>query len=153
MSMISRQVICFNHHHTPKGYPVNSLERTSIIIIQNPLYRSCFEKALSYFPLFSTCTGIRAFLGLSAIKESLEIRIHGVGTRCPFYPCITINSDLVSIKRQAWLELLGIKGLFMIYHLVVKVVCFFLAYCRHILKCPRSKPIKSPQEKILDLIN
>lgn len=153
MSMISRQVIHFNHRHTPEGYPA-SYEGTPIIIIQNPLYRSCFERILSFLPLFSTCTGIRAFLGLSAIKESLEIRIHGVGTRCPLHPCTKINSDLASIKQQAWLELFGIKGLFMIYHLAVKVVCFFLAYFPTCTKMhSQGKPIKSPQEEILDLIS
>lgn len=149
----SNQLLHFHHHHTPDGRPIHLFEHTQVTL-QNPLYRSCLETFLSYVPLLSVFTGVHALLGISSLKYSLEIRLQGIGTLCPLSPCVEINANIASIRKAAWLEIFGIKGLFVICHLVIRVVRFFLAYCMQTLGIlPYQYLVKSPQEEIFDLIS
>ncbi|EPP37373.1 hypothetical protein BOKEGFJH_00427 [Chlamydia avium] len=151
MNITSQQIIQFYHHHTPEGYPVHLIEKIPTVI-QNPLHRSCCEKFLSYLPLFSTYIGFRTLLRISSLEESLEIRV-GISKICSLSPCLEMNSAIASIRRNAWLELLGIKSLFAIFHVVIRVIRFFLSYCKQ-LKTPFVQiSTKSPQEEIIDLIS
>lgn len=69
MKISEHTVLIINHCHTPTGELDHYFGSNKQYVLQNPLYRSCFELFLSYVPIFSTFTGVRALLGIANIEN------------------------------------------------------------------------------------
>ncbi|MEF9520150.1 hypothetical protein SBV45_03385 [Chlamydia crocodili] len=164
MKITKNTVLIINHQHTSTGNLDHYFEKNKQHVVQNPLYRSCFESLLSYLPIFSTFTGLRALLGISDIESALLLPTGGYSKVCTISPCLEINEALPTIRKDAWLEIFGIKGLLTICQVVLKVlrviVNYFKKVCGYVAPTsadidPKKQlmfPPKSAQEEIRDFL-
>ncbi|BAE81118.1 conserved hypothetical protein [Chlamydia felis Fe/C-56] len=148
MRFTQQTVLVIRHKHTPNG------------LLDH--YR--FESFLSYLPIFSTFTGTRALLGTSRIETAVLLPTGGYSAICSISPCLEINEVLPRIRKDAWFELFGIKGLLIIYQAVLKVLHLVMGYfkkvCGNITPAssdidPTKQPLlppKTAKEELYDLL-
>lgn len=119
---------------------------------------------MSYLPIFSTFTGLRALLGISRVETAVLLPTGGYSEVCTISPCWDINEALPTIRKNAWLEIFGIKGLLTICKVVFKVlrvvVNYFKKVCGYVEPTfvdinPKQQlmlPLKSAEEEIKDFL-
>ncbi|QXE26971.1 hypothetical protein [Chlamydia buteonis] len=164
MRILEHAVLIINHSHTPTGELDHYFDTNKEYVLQNPLYRSCFELFLSYLPIFSTFTGVRALLGISNIENVLLIPTGGYSTICSIGPCVDINEAVPKIHKDAWLEIFGIKGFAAIFQAILQVIRVVIGYFNKVCGCISPAcadinlvnlpvpPPKSAQEELQDFL-
>ncbi|MEF9497507.1 hypothetical protein [Chlamydia sp. 04-14] len=164
MRITQNTVLIVNHQHTSTGQLDHYFEKNKQHVVQNPLHRSCCESFLSYLPIFSTFTGLRALLGISNIETALLLPTGGYSKICTISPCLEINEALPTIREDAWLEIFGIKGLLAICQVVLKVIRvitnYFKKVCGYVAPTsadidPKKQPLppqKSAEEELRDFL-
>ncbi|SYX09131.1 hypothetical protein C834K_0684 [Chlamydia poikilotherma] len=165
MRITQNTVLIVNHRHTSAGNLDRYYENNKQHVVQNPLHRSCFESFLSYLPLFSTFTGLHGLLQISNVENALLLPTGGYSKICTISPCLEINEALPTIRKDAWLEIFGIKGLLTICQVVLKVlraiVNYFKKVCGYVAPTsadidPKKRlisPPKSAEEEIKDFLS
>ncbi|AFS28221.1 hypothetical protein [Chlamydia psittaci] len=147
MKISEHTVLIINHCHTPTGELDHYFGSNKQYVLQNPLYRSCFELFLSYVPIFSTFTGVRALLGIANIENVLLIPTKGHSTMCSIGPCVDINEAVPKIRKNAWLEILGIKGFVAICQAILQVIRVVIRYFNKVCGCI------SPARAVMNFVN
>ncbi|ASD30761.1 hypothetical protein [Chlamydia abortus] len=164
MRIVEHAVLIINHCHTPTGELDHYFDSNKQYVLQNPLYRSYFELFLSYLPIFSTFTGVRALLGISNIENVLLIPTRGYSTICSIGPCVDIHEAVPKIRKHAWLEIFGIKSFATIFQAIFQIIRVVIRYFNIVCGCvpPTSAdshlvnlplpPPKSAQEELEDFL-
>ncbi|EPP35042.1 hypothetical protein CP10139811_0267 [Chlamydia ibidis] len=119
MSITSLSFLLVNHQHDGQGFPCSKADHSCVVI--NPLYRSCTEIFLSFIPIASAFTGVWALSAISKLEHSFLIIAGNLSPVCPLNPCLDISRALPKIKTDAILEILGIKALYYLLRLIIRI--------------------------------
>ncbi|WP_239923120.1 hypothetical protein [Candidatus Chlamydia corallus] len=149
MSITNKEIFIVNHGHSSSGQASVTLRKTPLV---NPLYRSYFERIASYIPIISTFIGIRTLKGVRSLQYSMILMTGNFSPLCRTLPCLEIHDELPKIKKEAWLEIFGVKGLYYLILEIIKIVKLIIRYlCPSCCPPEMKEPIKPLIPEPLDI--
>ncbi|ANH78892.1 hypothetical protein [Candidatus Chlamydia sanziniae] len=142
MSIISNRIFLIQHSHI--SWSAAQVQNLLNIPLNNPLYRSPIEKVLSYFPLLSTITGMRALQGITELENLITIRMGNFSKKCRTKPCVLIHREIPKIRFNAWLEVFGIKAIYYLIQGIIKIVRILIRFCSECFHGKKDTPLPTP---------